>query len=68
VGTSRRSSVLAIAVRTYLALAVILFVTYGIDAVAILTVITVLGASYFARRHMDTSLGEHYERHGDRMD
>jgi uncharacterized membrane protein len=67
-GTSRRSSVLAIAVWTYLALAVILFVTYGADVVAGLTVIAVLAASYLARRHMDTLLGEHYERHGDRMD
>jgi hypothetical protein len=68
VGTSTRPSALALAVRTYLALAVILFVTHGFAAVGVLTVVAVLVASYFARRYVEAEFGVEYARHGDRMD
>jgi hypothetical protein len=63
-----RPSAFAIAVRTYLALAVILFVTHGVGAVGALTVVAALVASYLARRHIEAELGDRYARHGDRMD
>jgi hypothetical protein len=67
-GTLRRPSGVAVAVQAYVALAVILLVTHGIDAVAVLTVIAVLVASFFVRRHIENVVGEQYQRHGDQMD
>jgi protein-S-isoprenylcysteine O-methyltransferase Ste14 len=68
VGTSAHPSALATAVRMYLALAVILFVTHGFGAVGVLTAVAVLVASYFARRRVEAEFGDQYARHGDRMD
>jgi uncharacterized membrane protein YczE len=51
-----------------IAVAVALSVTHGIGAVFIVTLAGWLAAGHLAHRYVATHLGEHYARHGDRMD
>jgi hypothetical protein len=62
------SSAWALAITTFVAVAAALFITYGIGAVLIATVVVLLVVSYFVHRYMDADLPDHYSRHGDRMD
>jgi hypothetical protein len=68
INNHRRPPVLASAVQTFVALAVILFVAYGIQAVGILIVVAVLVARFFARRYLYAHLRDHHEGQGDRID
>jgi hypothetical protein len=68
ISNRRRPPVLASAVQTFVALAVILFVTYGIQAVGALIVVAVFVARFFARRYVYAHLWVHHEGHGDRID
>jgi hypothetical protein len=42
--------------------------TQGLGAVFIVTLVGWLAAGHLAHRYVTTHLGEHYARHGDRMD
>ena len=64
----RRPPVLASAIQIFVALAIVLFVTYGIPAVAALIVTAVLVARFFARRYVYAHLKDQHERRGDRID
>ena len=48
--------------------AVALYVTHGIGAVFVVALAGWLAAGHLAHRYVATHLGEHYVRHGDRMD
>jgi hypothetical protein len=66
--TRQRPPVLAPAIGTIIALALIMFLYYGIGGVLALAVAGSLVANYLARRYVNTRLGGHYVRHGDHMD
>ena len=66
--TVRRPPGVAVTVWAYVVLAIVLLITHGIEAVAVLTVITVLVARFLVRRYAEDVAGEQYQRHGDRMD
>jgi hypothetical protein len=59
---------LAVAVGAILALALTLFITYGIGGVLLLVLTTLLVGNYLAHRYVVTNLGGSYPRHGDHMD
>jgi hypothetical protein len=58
----------ALAITTFVVVAVALFITYGIGVVLIAAVVVLLVVSYLVHRYMDADLPNHYSRHGDRMD
>ena len=64
----RRPPVLASAIQIFVVLAVVVFVTYGIPAVAALIVMAVLVARFFARRYVYAHLKDQHQRLGDRID
>ena len=66
--TQQRPPALAPAVGAIIALALIVFMYYGIGGVLVLAVAGSLVASYLARRYVNTHLGGHYARQGDHMD
>ena len=66
--TQQRPPAVAPTVGAIIALALIVFVYYGIGGVLVLAVAGSLVASYLVRRYVNTHLGGHYARHGDQMD
>jgi hypothetical protein len=58
----------ALAVGVFLAVAVSLFVTYGIGGVLVLAVAVLFVGSRLADRYVAAHLDGRYPRHGDRMD
>ena len=58
----------ALAIGVFITVAVAVSVTQGIGAVFIVTLAGWLAAGHLAHCHVATHLGEHYARHGDRMD
>jgi len=66
--TQQRPPALAPAVGAVIALALVVFVYYGIGGVLVMAVAASLVVSYLARRYVSTHLGGHYARHGDHMD
>jgi hypothetical protein len=58
----------ALAIGVIITVAVALSITHGIGAVFVVTLTGWLAAGHLAHRYMATHLGEHYPRHGDRMD
>jgi cobalamin synthase len=66
--TWQRPPASAAAIGIIVTLALIVFVYHGIGGVIVLAFACLLIASYLAHRYVDTRLGGHYARHGDRMD
>jgi hypothetical protein len=58
----------ALAIGVIITVAVAWSVTQGIGAVFLVTLAGWLAAGHLAHRYVTTHLGEHYPRHGDRMD
>jgi hypothetical protein len=59
---------LALTIGAILALALSLFITYGIGGVLVLGLASLLGGNYLAHRYVATHLAGHYPRHGEHMD
>ena len=66
--THNHSSAWALAIAMFAVVAAALFITYGIGAVLIATVVVLLVVSYVVQRDVDADLPNGYPRHGDRMD
>jgi hypothetical protein len=66
--THNHSSAWALAIPMFAVVAAALFITYGIGAVLIATVVVLLVVSYVVQRDVDADLPNGYPRHGDRMD
>jgi hypothetical protein len=68
VDVGQRPQPQALAIGVIVTVAVALSFTYGIGAVFVVTLVGWLVAGHLAHRYVATHLGEHYARHGDRMD
>ena len=58
----------ALAIGVIITVAVALSFAQGLGALFIVTLVGWLAAGHLAHRSVATHLGEHYARHGDRMD
>ena len=62
------ASAWALAIATFVVMAAALFITYGIGAVLIATVVVLLVVSYMVHRTMDVDPLDDYSRHANRTD
>jgi hypothetical protein len=66
-GLQRPSAIVA-AAGVFLAVAIGVYVTYGVGGLLVLALAGPLVGSYVVNRHVAIPLDGHYPRHGDRMD